>query len=326
MKASVFTTTLFFIAAFFGATVKGQNLVPNPSFEEYTECPDDQFDIDLAFPWTSYRNTPDYFHSCDITGTVSTPWSSLNGYQVPFDGEGMAGFITALFSPDGNAREILGVELTEPLTVGEEYYVSFQTNRAFGGGAHSNCDCAINNIGLKFTTRAYDINDVIAINNNADIYTQEVVTDSVGWTEVSGTFTADSAYSHLALGVFFTDEFNTLENYNNEPFYKTYYFFDGICVSADPDYCEDFLSNDQIVPNKPQVKLYPNPSKNLLRLDAQEKISKIEIYDILGKAIKSYSCQDDCSTIAIKELSKGTYLLSITFQNNVVWNSKFIKD
>ncbi|MGE3823757.1 MAG: hypothetical protein AB7G44_05990, partial [Bacteroidia bacterium] len=47
------------------------NLVPNPSFEEYTECPITNGQIDLAEPWRAVYGGGGvcYFHEC---GT--DPW------------------------------------------------------------------------------------------------------------------------------------------------------------------------------------------------------------------------------------------------------------
>jgi hypothetical protein len=50
-----FTFLIFFCALTkFGYSQQcyGQNLVPNPSLDEYTTCPDNYWQIDLAYPWT----------------------------------------------------------------------------------------------------------------------------------------------------------------------------------------------------------------------------------------------------------------------------------
>ena len=190
-----------------GNFAQSQNLVSNPGFEEITDCPNDQYEIDLAEPWTSFSNTPDLFNACDETHVAGVPYSSLFGYQEPLVGQGQAGFTPLGFS---NIHEIIGAPLSNPLQIDEEYYVSFYVNRGFGGGAHSNCDCAINNLGLKFTNTIYTMSETMPIENEADVLLTEVVTDSVEWTHVSGWFTANEAYSHFAIGNFFTPENNTI--------------------------------------------------------------------------------------------------------------------
>jgi len=43
---------------------EAQNLVPNPSFEQYSECPDGPGKIAFAYPWKSVVGGCDYFHEC----------------------------------------------------------------------------------------------------------------------------------------------------------------------------------------------------------------------------------------------------------------------
>ena len=71
---------------------RGQNLVPNGDFEQYSGCPNyvDQFDSLLL--WTSPTDgSPDYFNACD-TGIVNVP-SSLYGFQNAHSGLGRGGIV-----------------------------------------------------------------------------------------------------------------------------------------------------------------------------------------------------------------------------------------
>ena len=64
------------------------NLVPNPSFEDYTQCPTGFDQIDRATGWSSYAASPDYFNSCaNSSGAVGVP-SNTWGYQNAKDGNG----------------------------------------------------------------------------------------------------------------------------------------------------------------------------------------------------------------------------------------------
>ena len=50
------------------------NLVPNPSFEEYSLCPDKESQIERVDGWFSPSNgTPDYYNYCSTSTTVSLP-------------------------------------------------------------------------------------------------------------------------------------------------------------------------------------------------------------------------------------------------------------
>lgn len=59
---------------------------------------------------------------------------------------------------------------------------------------------------------------------------------------------------------------------------------------------------------KPKVSVYPNPTKGILNIDA-ENITQIEVYDISGKRLASYGGQ---SQIDLSGLSKGIYLVKLT--------------
>lgn len=56
--------------------VAAQNLVPNPSFEEFDECPVNNSWIDwgLVNNWTAPYGNADYYHEC-----------GSNGYGVPMN-------------------------------------------------------------------------------------------------------------------------------------------------------------------------------------------------------------------------------------------------
>lgn len=317
---------LFLTFVFCTLLAQSQNLVPNPSFEEYTICPSnpvDSIEIEKATPWKSYRQTPDFFHPCDETGVMSSPMSSVYGYGVPYHGIGKAGFIGVGGS---STREIIGVQLNEPLIIGESYYVSFYLLRTFGGGGHSNCNCASSHPGLKFTTRSYTIIETIPIDNHAHILNEEVLVDSTNWTQVSGWFVADSAYTHLAIGTFFDNDQVTVENYNNHPgLPKTYYFTDAVCVTADPVDCEA-LKPVGVVENsfQDQLIVFPNPASSSLSILSDIGIQRYSVIDMTGRIVQ----HDDLAgeeSIDINNLSKGLYILMVRFENETRHNVSFIK-
>ena len=310
--------TLFFVLTTF--SVFGQNLVPNPSFEEFIECPDGEYDIDLAFPWTSYRQTPDYFNICDETNGAGVPYSSIYGYQYPYHGVGQAGLIAVGFPFD---REIIGAELISPLEIGMNYYISFYANRGFGGGFHSNCNCAVNNLGVKFTNQPYSVSETVPIDNNPHFYFSEVITDTVGWEHVSGAFTADSAYTHLALGNFFEADFNTVENYNNYEYYNTYYFIDAVCITKTPSDCDALITgiNDVNATNV-VVTIYPNPASTLLNIHTDLPIVSISVMTLNGKQLLVHNPVS--KQLNISNLPEGMYVIIIKTERELI-RKKFIK-
>lgn len=67
-----------------------------------------------------------------------------------------------------------------------------------------------------------------------------------------------------------------------------------------------------------KIKLYPNPAKDYIAIESNSvKISSVEIFDLLGKRVKSQSQLSD-SRIQISDLSKGLYILKINAEEGSV--------
>jgi hypothetical protein len=77
--------------------------------------------------------------------------------------------------------------------------------------------------------------------------------------------------------------------------------------------------------SKFNFKSYPNPVKSELSLSASEKISKIEIFNLIGQKVFEKSIENTKSKIDVNKLSKGIYVLK-TFINDSVGTQKFIKE
>lgn len=102
-----------------------RSLIPNPSFENQSCCPDQFYRLDCAAPWVqAYGVTPDYIHNCGWLGpeNLSVP--------LPFpDGDGIIGFA------NGQVRGNLPIEydwkeyamtcLLEPMAAGTSYRIEF---------------------------------------------------------------------------------------------------------------------------------------------------------------------------------------------------------
>ena len=100
------------------------NLVQNGSFEDYTICPSNAFEVENCIGWYSAANTPDYFNVCASLlplGTgVSVPSNSY-GFQYAYQGNAYMG--AGMLCPD-NIREIIRGTLIDSLALGIKYYIS----------------------------------------------------------------------------------------------------------------------------------------------------------------------------------------------------------
>ena len=103
-----------------------QNLVVNPSFEEFIACPDNLgIAKDNIVGWSVPTDgTTDYFNTCSVA--MGVPYN-FNGNQKPKNGVGYLGFY--LFAAN-DYREFAQGQLMEPLIKDTEYIVSFYISLA----------------------------------------------------------------------------------------------------------------------------------------------------------------------------------------------------
>ncbi len=72
---------------------------------------------------------------------------------------------------------------------------------------------------------------------------------------------------------------------------------------------------------KTKIKIYPNPAKDVLNISTEKAIITVEIYDSLGRLIKT----ETGNNINVSQLSKGHYLIKIK-TNGQELIEKFIKE
>ncbi|WP_234110530.1 SBBP repeat-containing protein [Chryseobacterium sp. R2A-55] len=77
--------------------------------------------------------------------------------------------------------------------------------------------------------------------------------------------------------------------------------------------------------NTYSVKIYPNPATDFIKVQhsKNEKISKVEIFDMEGKMVKNIPSLSQ-NTVDVKSLSAGMYLMKIYSATEVI-NTKFLK-
>jgi hypothetical protein len=214
------------------------NLVPNSSFEDVAFCPNGLGQINLANYWNNHGITPDLFCQCSPSG-VNVPDNVLN-YQFANSNYCMAGLITFIRAngPSGpDAREYIGSELIQPLVIGTKYYFSCYINYAF----NQTNNVASNKFGMKLLTNILDTSaNIILTDNEPMVFSDSIITDTLSWVKIQGSFLADSAYVYIALGNFFVDNQTDTTSFGPFPYpYQSYYFLDDICLSTDSAYCDN---------------------------------------------------------------------------------------
>lgn len=206
--------------------LSAQNLVPNPGFEFYHNCPPYPGQIHESVAWDSPNNqTTDFFHRCaDPAGGAGVP-ANLPGTQEPHGGDGYAGIRTWIPVIEGNPlyREYLSVQLTEPLIAGERYAVRFRVSVA-EASSHLSDD-----IGLYFSAAPFEQEALYPLSPHIRQPEGILLKDSSDWTAIGGIYTASGGEQYLILGNFLDDTAMTREEINTgEP--VVYYYIDDVEV------------------------------------------------------------------------------------------------
>ncbi len=294
-------------------TLHAQNLVPNPSFEEFENgCPENLNEMPVS--WTRWKESANSFSTCVNPQSFSdslggAPWNGW-GYQWPADGESYTGL--AAFSPspspvtENDFREYLGCELIEPLEVDETYYVSFKTNMGFTG-SYYNVTYACNRLGAFFTTQAYHYQDnLMEIPNEAHVYEENIITDTLDWVTISGSFVADQPFTYMGLGVFF--DFDSLSVLQLVPGLSlgSYYFIDDVCVSRLPE-CDGTTMTEE---KETHINIFPNPADDIVFIESNVTNFKVGLYNLKGQEVIPHQQSTGFKfELNLNNLSEGIYLL-----------------
>ncbi len=294
---------------------RGQNLVPNPSFEDTIACPSNVDPITALAGWSAYRETPDYYHACSSPPFSSVP-ENIFGNQAPATGNAYCGLYTYL--TQFFYREHIGTMLTSPLVPGMKYFVSLKV------ALSDTVDYSrpTNRIGVKFFSIPYSFSNPSAIDNRSHVYSNSVITNTTNWTKISGTFIADSAYSYIAVGNFFDDTATTINGSNSQK--GGYYFVDDICVSTDSLACNPKVGIQQINQNE-SVKLFPNPFSTQLTFSlADNKPTTVSLYNFLGQRVLQQSFTNS-TTLNTAQLADGIYFYELRSNKGTLKTGKLVK-
>lgn len=302
-------------------TTKGiaQNLVKNPSFDNYVYCPFGVIQVDACVDWMNFGMSPDYFHACATNG-MNVPNTAF-GFQYAHTGPGMCGVVTYPGpSTIANYREFIGSELVQPTVIGQKYYLSFYANFAYYPTIQA---VASNNIGLKLSSVPYDSANPPPVNNISHLHVDSILSDSVNWIRVSGSFIADSIYNYIVIGNFYADSLT--DTLHLAPYqYNSYYFIDDVCVSTDSIYNETWTSINETQPDNPAI-YYDHKTQSIILSDSKGYMA-IEIFNAVGQKVYSsdLSFFDNTNSINIPQLSQGVYLIRFSNKNQTVTFRIFI--
>jgi len=298
---------LIFLAVL-GDTASGQNLVPNPSFEEYTVCPSNIGQIDRSVGWTSLSGSTDYFNACAAGDSMGVPFNQM-GYQDAASGIAYAGVANFVFGLP-YYRENLISELETAMIPGTSYSLSMKVSPGgFGSDPVNSARWVSSGIGMRFSTIV--LAPGIIQDNQASMWLPTLLDDTATWTTLSAVFVADSAYQYVILGCFWEDQsLDTALSDSTALLDGAYSFIDDVCVSPQPGYCDLWSSigesslpswsvENQLVTH--ELVVVCNKGSDLPR--------DCSLRDTSGRLIRHLRMSTERMIIPMSDLPAGLYIL-----------------
>lgn len=219
-----------------------QNLVPNGSFEEYSQCPEqnelNNGQFERCTGWSFCMSTPDYFNVCNNSvpgpnqGMVGVP-ENFWGKQSAFEGSAYIGLVLYDFSLDQEIvqdAEYPYVKLNSPLKPCTKYGISMRISLAeesSHGSAH---------IGIHLSKTplvGFQLQELLGLEPNWE--SSEIISDTSNWSLLTGEFSVHGGESYLSIGNFFGynesdtqfNDSNLIHVFNS---YGTYFYLDSISI------------------------------------------------------------------------------------------------
>lgn len=207
--------------------LSAQNLVPNPSFELFDNCPPYPGQIHNAVAWDSpNNNTTDYFHPCSPKENGASVPENLLGNQIPATGQAYAGIRTWIPTSLGNPiyREYLGIQLLAPLQANQQYVVRFEVSLA-ETSSHTSDD-----LGIYFSAKPFLNERLYEVSPQVQHPKGNLIEDTENWISVAGVFQATGGEQYIIIGNFQSDENMTRRQRSDNKEPKVYFYIDDIVV------------------------------------------------------------------------------------------------
>jgi OmpA-OmpF porin, OOP family len=206
------------LALMLPSPVNAQNIVPNPSFEEYVECPENGFyELHLCKDWKDPAGTVDYYNVCRATSVFDKNGrksiTSHYGSQSPNNGNGFVGLILFAGKNFYN-REYLQCKLLKSMEAGVSYRVSFYI--AVGKNSDLYSDhislCFSSSSELPFTGTNPNPNAVNSLHRHGITFSckgrvkvKGDILKNKEWTAIEFDYVAKGGENYLTIGSFLED-------------------------------------------------------------------------------------------------------------------------
>jgi len=240
----IYRKLIFFLLLIIGTlNCPAQNLVPNPSFEEYTTCPQGDTNAKVLKYWFQLSNkSTDYFNKCSSIRetidakqknhikSVSVP-SNYRGFQYARTGKGYIGLAFYTKDPILNTGygEYLTIKLKSQMIAGKRYKISYYVSLA------SSSQYGISNLSMSFCSDGCEIKENNWIPGGwGSLDSKKVpVLDTLKWIKVSWIYKANGWEQFIVIGSFIKNiSCKTTDLKSNNKTGYAYYYVDDVCVAG----------------------------------------------------------------------------------------------
>lgn len=291
------------------------NLVPNPSFEQYSQCPISTSGIEYAINWFNpTQHSPDYFNTCSISGDYSIP-NNFFGVQTAKTGSAYVGIGTACYN---GHREYISTQLIDTLESGKTYHVEFFLSLS------DSSNYATDDIGIYFSNTPMNVNTIDSLNLSPQFENQEgnLLNDKINWYKIQTTYIATGGELFIILGNFkgskTTDSVfvNNGGELSNPNYSGAYYYLDDVSVVDS--------TSTSIKELKDNKGFYIKQTNDELKIILNDKTQNIQIIDTQGKMVYSNNIiTTNYLTISIDNFTTGIYVIRV-LQNSKVKTQKIL--
>jgi len=212
-----------------GSIAYSQNLAPNPSFEEYLDCPVSLSTLRLPMVTATVidwykptRGTSDYFNSCATIESMASVPENVAGYQHARTGEGYVGWLGYVSC----SREYIEAKLLTPMIAGHKYHVSYWVSLA------DSIALAIDQMGAFFSPDSVNeptVTTLLAVTPQVVSPVDVMYNDTAGWQQVSGTYIAAGGEEWVIIGNFTPEADLSMESMSSGGS-SSYYYTDDVCI------------------------------------------------------------------------------------------------
>ena len=307
------------------------NLVPNPSFEQLSQCPYGWSQLNYANGWfttdiSNNSSTPDLYNTCNQTTFASVP-QNYKGYQLAHSGNGYCGVISFIDFPPfmqvyvRQFREYIEVHLTDTLQRKSKYTVSFYVSLS------DSSTLAVSKMGayLSDTIVSFAQDSTLLFTPQVENPQGNYLTNKTNWVKIEGNYTAHGGEQYIIIGTYAT--LATIDTvavpHVSSPYRQmAYYYIDDVSVTL-----ADSTNAVNELGLKNRVKLYPNPAENELNCTIQSDLSfegSLEIYDLLSKQIAKFKVINGENKFSLESIASGIYYYKIIQNQIIISQNKLI--